>query len=419
MSFLEFLYSKLGFEGVGVLLPIFGAIIWAFIKFLAAKLRQFLDFLKSRKRALGAVARIQTVDGPREGPGVWTLKPIVPPNGYKTNLHGCRILAVANLKGGVGKTTIAANVAAHLAQDEHWRKRVLLIDLDYQGSLSSMAFPDDISWLPPAGTDSVATRAVSGGLEPNLFLAACKEVRQEPKLRVISAHYDLAQADNRVLVEWLLNTKGKDTRTWRQWFADLFMGRIYQPAEMRYNLAKLLHSEAVRNAYDLVIIDCPPRLTSGTIQALCASSAVLIPTILDKPSGEFIVSFCEQIEALKKAGICPHIRHLGIVATRYVPNQVAQRQTIQTVGDQLRSKQIECGFVPSEAFIPQAVALVREASEGIAYFSLTGTPQASRAKAAFATLAKHVASQLGLPPMQHFERDELRQAQLNLPEAAE
>jgi hypothetical protein len=44
-----------------------------------------------------------------------------------------------------------------------------------------MAFPDDISWLPPAGTDSVATRAVSGGLEPNLFLAACKEVRQETK----------------------------------------------------------------------------------------------------------------------------------------------------------------------------------------------------------------------------------------------
>ena len=398
-------------------LAVSGAVVWAVVKLTWAKVLKFNNFLRSRQRALSAVARAVTLDGPKEGAGIWALQPITQPENYKNDLQGARILAVANLKGGVGKTTIAANIAAHLANDRAWQKRVLLVDLDYQGSLSSMSFPDDSSWLPPAQTDSVATRSLSGDLEPNLFLAAATAVNQQPRLKVITAHYDLAQADNRLLIEWLLNVAKTEKRDWKRWLADFFIGKLYQPHEMRYNLAKLLHSQAVREAFDLVIIDCPPRLTAGTIQAFCGSSHVLIPTILDKPSGESIVSFCEQVEALKSAGLCPHIRYLGIVATRYNPRVNSGPATVQFVNDQLTARKFKCGFLPQSTFIPQTEALVREASQGIAYFTLHGNSQAAKAKNAIASLAQHVALQIGVPPVQSFDLTD--QQQLSLPVAAE
>lgn len=397
VAWLEYLFAKLGTEGVSLVLPIIGALTWALLKFAGAQLRHFNDFLASRRRALGAVARTWSPNGPSEGNGVWALKPIVQPDNYRIKLLGAHVVAIANLKGGVGKTTIAANVAAHLASDPKWQKRVLLIDLDYQGSLSSMAFPDDISWLPPVGTDSIATRALSGDLEPNLFLAACKEVRDERRLKIVTSYYDLAQADSRLLVEWLLSVRQKDRRSWSRWFADLFVGHAYRPAEMRYNLCELLHTEAVNQAFDLIIIDCPPRLTTGTIQAFCASSAVLIPTILDRPSSESVVSFCGQINALRAANLCPHLKTIGVAPTRYA-NQVAQRAAMQNIKDQLRDRKMSVSFVPDECFIPQTTTLVREASEGIAYFRLDGSDQARRARMAFGALATYVAHQLGVPP---------------------
>ncbi len=415
------LVGKFGLELIGVALPIVGAIAWALLRLIWSYILRGKDFVLSRRRALSAVARTQKAGGPTEGPGVWTLKPIAPPDNYKNNVQRARIVAVANLKGGVGKTTIAANIGAYLADHILWRRRILLVDLDYQGSLSSMAFPEDKSWLPPAGTDSVATRALSGDLEPNLFLAACKEVREHSRLKVITAHYDLAQADNRLLVEWLLNKKSADSRSHVRWLSDLIAGRVYEANEMRFNLAKLLHSDAVQDAFDLIIIDCPPRLTAGTIQALCCSSHVLIPTILDRPSSESVTSFCEQVEALKQSGLCPYIRYVGAVATRYVATHTASKQAIQRTEDSLSAKGIRCGFLPEPTFIPQTQALVREASDGIAYYSMQGSQQASKAKFAIANLAQHVAMQVGVAPAQYFDRSgpDDPSAQLSLQVAAE
>jgi chromosome partitioning protein len=354
-----------------------------------------------------------TPDGPREGKGVWTTAPITPPKNYKNSVLGSHILAIANLKGGVGKTTIAANVAAHLAHDPRWQKNVLLVDLDYQGSLSSMAFPDDQSWLPPKGADSVATRALSGELEPSIFLQACKAINEEHRLKVVTSHYDLAQADNRLLVEWLLNKRAKDTRSFVRVCADLLSGHSYQANEMRYNLAKLLHSEAVRDNFDLVIIDCPPRLTAGTIQALCASSHLLIPTLLDRPSGESVVSFCDQIETMKAAGLCPHLQYVGVVASRYAALQNVAKVAFSRVQDELRLRQLDCGFLSDDTFIPQTVSIVGHT--GIAYFGLYGSQQAANAKRAITCLAEHVARQIGVPEVPSFKRDD----QLAFPVAAE
>lgn len=413
------LAAKVGAEAGAAMLAVVSILAYGLLKWLIAKLLKFRDFATSRQRALGAVGRKHTVDGPKEGPGVWALQPITPPENYRSNLKGASILTVANLKGGVGKTTIAANIGAHLAAHPNWKKKVLLIDLDYQGSLSSMCFPDDSSWLPPANTDSVATRALSGDLEPNLFLSAAKKISKDVPLSIITAHYDLAQAENRLLVEWLLNASKAKHRTIRRWLVDFVQGRLYQPAEIRYNLARLLSSDAVRDTYDLIIIDCPPRLTAGTIQALCASSHVLVPTILDKASGESVVSFCDQIEALKTAGLCPHLNYVGVVATRYIDRHTTSRRTMQLIRDQFAARKYKCGLLPTSTFIPQTQALVRDPDEGIAYFSLRRDDSSVKAKTAIACLAEKVAHQVGVAPVAAFDTGDAQVLQLNFPGAAE
>ena len=134
-----------------------------------------------------------------------------------------RVLVLANNKGGVGKTTLAATLGAVWARD--WGKRVLLVDLDPQGTMSGMALRLLRSWIPK-GQDSLATRAVSGDLEPSIFVNCATPVPQEPNLKVIPAYYDLAQADNRLIVEWLLQTKPRWSRNLRQFLADLLVGKL-------------------------------------------------------------------------------------------------------------------------------------------------------------------------------------------------
>jgi chromosome partitioning protein len=176
-----------------------------------------------------------------------------------------------------------------------------------------------------------------------------------------------------------------------------------------------LHSEAVRENFDLIIIDCPPRLTSGAIQALCASSHLLIPTLLDRPSGESVVSFCEQIESMKTGGLCPYLSYVGIVASRYVAQQTGWRATLAEVEDQMRARRLDCGFLPLETFVPQTVAFAQNSEDGIGYYSLGGSDAAAKAKRAVATLAEHIAAQVGVPKTPNFGRN----LQLVFPVAAE
>jgi cellulose biosynthesis protein BcsQ len=266
--------------------------------------------LYSRSRALGAVQRAVSREGTREGQGVWLTAPIQQPEGYTARIAACKILAIANLKGGVGKTTLTANLGAFFARD--WGLSVLLIDLDFQGSLSSMAFPQD-DWLPADRQDSTASKLISGDIAPDILDRVAKEVPlngnslDKGRLKVITAHYDLAQADTRILVVWLLQRRPRISRTvWRA-LVEFFSAKFFMTQDVRYTLADILHSDAVRQAYDLIIIDCPPRLTTSEIQAFCASSHLLIPTIFDRTSAEAVVSLCEQVETLRVANICPQI----------------------------------------------------------------------------------------------------------------
>ena len=138
-EWLDVLRAMLGKSVADIVLAVLSLIAIAMIRKLFGWGRQVYDYSQRLKRVRAAIAREQTPSGFIEGHGIWLSRPI---NGaqskeYKDGFDASKILVVANAKGGVGKTTTVANIGARLA--EELPKPVLLIDLDFQGTLSSMS----------------------------------------------------------------------------------------------------------------------------------------------------------------------------------------------------------------------------------------------------------------------------------------
>jgi cellulose biosynthesis protein BcsQ len=305
------------------------------------------------------------------GDGIWLTKPIRYPwskQDYLLRMNGSiPIITVANLKGGVGKTTITANLAAYFAINQ--QKRVLFIDLDFQGSLSSMLVSRD-QLLPPEGSVSKAARVVAGELTVHHFMDLWAPVNGIPTARAVPAYYDLAQAENEIMVRWLLNDVSADAR---------------------YSLSALLHDPLVQKSFDYIFIDAPPRLSTGAIQALCASTHVLIPTILDGLSGDAVATFVDQLMLLREKEVCPHLKVLGVVGSmtaqnvgraleedpdRDPPLQVAERQGMAAIKSALGSVQKQrrlpeppATMLPPDTFIQKLAVIANTAGEKVVYLS--------------------------------------------------
>lgn len=386
--------------GVGpfspVMVPIATGVIGVLYFYARRLWQRAWTFFTTRSRALKAVARTTTREGACEGNGVWLTRPTIQPDNYANDLAASRILAIANLKGGVGKTTLAANLGAYFARDGGLR--VLMIDLDFQGSLSSMAFPQDVDWVPRPGESSPATQLISGDVEPNEVRGKARVVdiadTGRGSLSVITAFYDLAQADNRILVEWFLKPRWRTPKNILHVVADFLRGKLLRSADIRYTLAELLHSKAVRDAYDLVIIDCPPRLTTSEVQAFCACTHLLIPTIFDRPSSEAVVTFHDQVETLKREGICPHLKYVGVVGSKWRRDLIAGQRALEVTRSALARRGSNLEILPEENFFAQSTALVNDADQGIAYLEMD---RRAAARDGIVKLARTIVAKMGLP----------------------
>jgi chromosome partitioning protein len=179
-----------------------------------------------------------------------------------------RVLAIANQKGGVGKTTTAVNLAAALAL---YGMKVLCIDLDPQGNASTA-----LGIEPPARTPGMY-EVILGEATLDSILAPCPRV---PGLIVAPASVDLAGAEE----------------------------------EREFRLRRAL--EASESEFDYVLIDCPPALGLLTINGLTAAREVLIPIQCEYYALEGLGQLLNNVELVAEH-LNPGLRVSTIVLTMY------------------------------------------------------------------------------------------------------
>ena len=220
---------------------------------------------------------------------LWKLRenaPFADYRGWKYDPLGAKIVSVALFKGGVGKTHLAANLAAYASECQ--QKPVLLVDLDYQGSLSTVVLT--AADLDPSGSqidslfDENADLATLAANRTHLAHSgsnvALNNGRGLARAWITASDYSLSEVESRLLVSRVLVGQSK--------------------LDERYRLAHVLLNPVVRREFSLIIIDTPPRMTLGTVNALVASHYIVVPTILDKVSSEAVEPFLKQVSSLKK-----------------------------------------------------------------------------------------------------------------------
>lgn len=243
-----------------------------------------------------------------------------------------RIIAVANQKGGVGKTTTSVNLAASLALSG---ARVLLIDLDPQGN-ATMGSGVDKSALE----HSIYDWLIEG--------VALSDVAQRCQggYTLIPSNTDLTAAE----VE-LMNMEGRE-----------------------YRLKERL---ADADDLDYVIVDCPPSLNILTLNALIAASSVLIPMQCEYYALEGLSALLETVDGVRAAAN-PDLAIEGLLRTMYDPRNSltrdVSRQLIQYFGDQVFRtvipRNVRLAEAPSHGL--PAILYDRQSRGAVAYMALAG-----------------------------------------------
>jgi chromosome partitioning protein len=195
-------------------------------------------------------------------------------------------LAIANQKGGVGKTATTVNIGASLALDGF---KVLVIDLDSQGSATS-----------GLGAERTKGRSSYEALIGELPLEETFQATEIPNLTLVAGTRDLAGAE----VE-LVSYENRHARLTDQ-------------------------LRPLRDRFDYILIDCPPSLGMLTLNALCASDAVLVPLQCEFYALEGLGALVETLERVRVA-VHPDLRLLGILLTMYDGRTSLSRQVAREV----------------------------------------------------------------------------------------
>jgi chromosome partitioning protein len=245
-----------------------------------------------------------------------------------------RIIAVANQKGGVGKTTTSVNLAASLAEV---KRRVLLVDIDPQGNATM-----------GSGVDKRSLEAsVCEVLLGEANIRDCIKYVAESGYAVLPANGDLTAAE----VE-LMQADGREQRLNRA-------------------LAE------VKADYDYIIIDCPPSLNMLTLNALVCADGVLIPMQCEYYALEGLSALVDTIEQIRSS-VNPGLQIEGLLRTMYDPrNKLAtdvSNQLIEHFGDRVYRtvvpRNIRLAEAPSHGL--PVLKYDKTSNGALAYFSLAG-----------------------------------------------
>lgn len=248
-----------------------------------------------------------------------------------------RVIAIANQKGGVGKTTTAINLSAFLALS---KKRVLVIDSDSQGNASSGLGVDkkniDKTFYNLLSSDST-------------FEETKISIKGFDKLDILPSNTELAGAEIELI-----------------------------EIEKREFVLKNILAE-IQNQYDYIIIDCPPSINMLTINALTASNSILVPIQCEYYAMEGLTELMHTINLIQKK-LNPKLEIEGIVFTMYDARTNLSLQVVEEVKKYL-------GNNVYKSIIPRNVRLSEAPSHGL---PINLYDKKSKGAEAYALLAQEV-----------------------------
>ena len=245
-----------------------------------------------------------------------------------------QVLALANQKGGVGKTTTSVNLAASLAAT---KRRVLLVDLDPQGN-ATMGVGVDKNALERTLCDVLLQ-----GLDPR----DCLQRIDNAAIDLLPSNSDLTAAE----VE-LMRTQGAQTR-------------------LKDSLS------SIKFDYEFVILDCPPALNMLTLNAMVAADGVIIPMQCEYYALEGLTSLLDTIEQVRSS-VNPNLKIEGLLRTMYDPRNTlsidVSSQLIEHFGDKVYRTIVPRNVRLAEAPSYGLPALLYEKTSrgALAYLALAG-----------------------------------------------
>lgn len=249
-----------------------------------------------------------------------------------------RVIAIANQKGGVGKTTTAINLAACLAER---RQKVLLIDVDPQANSTS-----------GLGIDKEEGKSIYRALLGEDTFETFIRPTDIPRLDLLPAEVDLAGAE-----------------------VDIARTDNYL-----HPFSIALQPVRAAGRYDFILIDCPPSLGILTMNVLTAAHSILIPMQCEYYALEGLSVMLRLVDQLKQSGANPELDIEGIVMTMYDMRTNLSQQVVQEVA-------VHFGDKVYETLIPRSVRLSESPSHGKPIITYDSHCVAA---AAYRSLAKEV-----------------------------
>jgi ATPases involved in chromosome partitioning len=241
-----------------------------------------------------------------------------------------KIVAIANQKGGVGKTTTAVNLGAALAEQG---KRLLLVDLDPQGNATSSVgmqeFEGQTLYDPLLGDQSIVEKILPTRLERFFLIPA--------DLDLAGAEVEIARMEDHLL-----------------------------------RLTRALQPLRDDNAFDFVFLDCPPSLGILMTNALAAADEILTPIQCEYFALEGLVKIVRVVEQVRDSGANPRVEIGGIIMTMFDSRTKLSAQVVNEVRQHFGSKVYQ-------TVIPRSVRLSESPSFGKTIFEYDNSGAGARA----------------------------------------